>query len=177
MIFLCSMGDLFHEDVPADFILAVWGVMLEARRHTFQVLTKRIGRVQGLCQWTSPVSYQWMWPSNVWLGVTVENPWVLSRVSTLQQIPAALRFISFEPLLARVGRVDLNGIGWVIVGGENGPGARMMNPDWAREIRDQCVEAGVPFFLKSWGDYWGRPKLTTLDNVQWNQMPKVGGTH
>lgn len=142
-IFVNSMSDLFHEDVPYEYIKQVFEVMESAEQHRFQVLTKRSERLAELAP-SLP------WPENVWMGVSVENQRFASRVDDLRETDAAVRFLSCEPLL---GFLDLNldGIHWVIVGGESGPGARRMKPEWACAVRDQCVEAKVPFFFKQWG--------------------------
>ena len=142
-IFVNSMSDLFHEDVPDEYIQQVFDVMESAERHRFQVLTKRSRRLAELAP-TLP------WPENVWMGVSVENQRFTSRVDDLRETDATVRFLSCEPLL---GFLDLNldGIHWVIVGGESGPGARRMKSEWACAVRDQCVEAKVPFFFKQWG--------------------------
>lgn len=144
-IFVNSMSDLFHEDVPLDHIAAVFETMREAHWHTFQVLTKRAERLAELAPMLP-------WPSNVWMGVSVENQRWTTRIDALRTVPAAVRFLSCEPLLAPL-RLNLSGIHWVIAGGESGPGARPMNPEWARAIRDQCVLKRVPFFFKQWGAY------------------------
>ena len=169
-IFVNSMSDLFHESVPLDFIESVFSTMRRAHWHQFQVLTKRSGRLREL-------AHKIGWPPNVWLGVSVENQRCVSRVDDLREVPAAVRFLSVEPLLGPV-KLDLSGIGWVIVGGESGPGARPMRIDWALSVRDQCTAAGVPFFFKQWGahDEAGvrRGKKAAgrvLDGRTWDQLP------
>lgn len=183
-IFVNSMSDLFHRDVPDEYIARVFAVMARAPQHTFQVLTKRPGRMRSLlaheafADWVGSfvrVGYSGRWASNrwplqnVWLGTSVENQkWADVRIPQLLGTPAAVRFLSCEPLLGplnlRTGRyamppdgeilgTSLNGIDWVIVGGESGPGARPMHPDWARSLRDQCAAAGVPFLFKQWGEW------------------------
>ena len=137
------MSDLFHEDVPEDYIQQVFDVMESASHHRFQVLTKRSERLAEL-------ALSLPWPSNVWMGVSVENQRFARRVDDLRVAPAAVRFLSCEPLLGKLD-LDLEEIHWVIAGGESGPGARPMDPDWVRGVRDQCTEAGVPFFFKQWG--------------------------
>lgn len=144
-IFVNSMSDLFHPDVPDDYILKVFEVMESAERHRFQVLTKRSERLAELAP-SLP------WPSNVWMGVSVENQRFTSRIDDLREVPATVRFLSCEPLLGSL-ELDLEGIHWVIAGGESGPGARAMAPDWVRGVRDQCASAEVPFFFKQWGAY------------------------
>ena len=142
-IFVNSMSDLFHPDVPQDYIQQVFEVMEAADRHRFQVLTKRSERLAELAPSLS-------WPSNVWMGVSVENQRFACRVDDLREVPATVRFLSCEPLLGALD-LDLHGIHWVIAGGESGPGARAMSPDWVRGVRDQCASADVPFFFKQWG--------------------------
>jgi len=164
-IFVNSMSDLFHEDVPLDFISAVFQVMKETPQHTYQVLTKRADRLLKL-------SPQLSWPANTWMGVSVENEDYLGRVDCLRKSHAAVKFLSLEPLLGPLNGINLAGIDWVIVGGESGPGARPMNPEWVREIRDQCLEADVAFHFKQWG---GPVKSTTgrvLDGRTWDEMPR-----
>ena len=145
LIFVNSMSDLFHEDVPFDFIQSVFDTMREADKHTFQILTKRSQRLRELAPMLE-------WPANVWVGVSVENQRWTPRIDDLRTVPAAIRFLSCEPLLGPL-RLDLRDIHWVIVGGESGRGARRMRPEWARHIRDQCASAGVPFFFKQWGAF------------------------
>jgi len=143
LIFVNSMSDLFHPDVPMNFIESVFDTMARADWHTFQVLTKRSERLAELAP-------RLPWPSNVWMGVSVENQRWTSRVDDLRRVPAAVRFLSCEPLLGPL-TLDLTDIHWVIAGGESGHSARPMKPQWARDIRDQCVKARVPFFFKQWG--------------------------
>lgn len=144
-IFVNSMSDLFHEDVPEDYIRNVFEVMESASHHRFQVLTKRSERLAELAP-SLP------WPRNVWMGVSVENQRFVRRVDNLREVQAQVRFLSCEPLLGAL-ELDLRGIQWVIAGGESGPGARAMDPDWVRGIRDQCDLERVPFFFKQWGAY------------------------
>jgi protein gp37 len=167
-IFVNSMSDLFHAKVPEEFILSVWSVMDRAGQHTFQVLTKRAERMERIVsrfypgprvRLVHPPEFE-NWLPNVWLGVSVESPAYYSRIHHLQRTPAAVRFLSCEPLLAALPELPLEGIDWVIVGGESGPGARPMHIHWVRDIRDQCVRAGVPFFFKQWGE-WGPASLPT----------------
>jgi len=143
MIFVNSMSDLFHDQIPFEFISQVFATMNLAHWHTFQILTKRSERLLELAPNLN-------WTSNIWMGVTVENQVCVRRIEDLRQVPAAVRFLSCEPLLERVD-LDLRGIHWVIVGGESGPHARPMEAQWARVVKDQCQEAGVPFFLKQLG--------------------------
>ncbi|MCK4984957.1 MAG: phage Gp37/Gp68 family protein, partial [Desulfobacterales bacterium] len=143
-VFVNSMSDLFHEKVPVKFILEVFQIMSMTPQHSFQVLTKRSENLRKLNQVIS-------WPDNVWMGVTVESNDYLSRIEDLRNTAAKIKFISFEPLLERISKVDLQGIDWVIVGGESGPKARPMAPFWVEEIRDLCLKAETPFFFKQWG--------------------------
>jgi protein gp37 len=143
-IFVNSMSDLFHPGVPDKFIHEVFAVMVEARQHRFQVLTKRHERLVQLAR-------QLPWPPNVWMGVSIENRRFVHRAEHLRQVPAAVRFISAEPLLGPLEGLRLAGMHWLIAGGESGPGARPMHPAWPRQLRDRCLEAGVPFFFKQWG--------------------------
>ncbi len=172
MIFVNSMSDLFHEDIPDKFIESVLGVMAEAHWHTFQILTKRSERLAQLAPRLS-------WPDNVWMGVSVENQRWTCRIDDLRKVPAKIRFLSCEPLLGPL-RLDLRGIDWVIVGGESGPHARPMKADWAREIRRQCEEADVAFFFKQWGAYneagerLGKKRAgRLLGERTWDSMPIV----
>jgi len=166
MIFVNSMSDLFHRDVPDVFIDRVFDVMRDAHWHTFQVLTKRPARMRALVKMAWPERM----PPNVWLGVSVEDAVRKVRIRELVATPAALRFLSLEPLIGQVGFLDLAGIDWVIVGGESGPGARAMDPIWVHEVRAQCHDQGVPFFFKQWGGARpGGPAL--LDGVAYRQFP------
>jgi len=166
MIFVNSMSDLFHRDVPADFIQDVFEVMRQASRHTFQVLTKRAARLASLAE-------RLPWPDNVWVGVTVEASDYVERIDSLRQVPAAVTFLSLEPLLGPIGNLPLDGIDWVIVGGESGPRARPMRAEWALAIRDQCVAAGVPFFFKQWGGVQRTRAGRQLDGRTWDQYPQA----
>jgi protein gp37 len=166
MIFVNSMSDLFHKDVPLDFIQQVFDVMRRAPRHRFQILTKRSERLQEL-------SPKLPWPDNVWMGVTVENSDYTCRIEHLRQTGAAVKFISFEPLLSPINEIDLNGIDWAILGGESGPGARPMLREWVTGIRDQCLVAKVPFFFKQWGGINKKANGRTLENRIWNQKPET----
>jgi protein gp37 len=167
MVFVCSMSDIFHEKISDDFILRVFQVIRKCPQHTFQVLTKRSGRLLTISEKIGK------WPANVWLGVTVESSEYRHRIDQLRSIPVPIRFISCEPLLGNLGEIDLGGIDWVIVGGESGPGARTMSLEWVTNIRDQCIKNSVPFFFKQWGGV--NKKLTgrKLQGVEWNQMPSV----
>ncbi|HWT81477.1 MAG TPA: phage Gp37/Gp68 family protein [Candidatus Methylomirabilis sp.] len=168
-IFVNSMSDLFHEAVPDDFIRRVFAVMQQASWHTFQVLTKRAERLATL-------GPSLPWPANVWMGVSVETPKYLPRMDQLRSVPAQVRFVSFEPLLAGLGPLDLTGIGWAIVGGESGPGARPMEQAWVTEIRDQCVAQGVPFFFKQWGGVNKKKAGRLLDGRTWDESPTDSGS-
>lgn len=163
-VFVDSMSDLFHAKVPLDFIKQVFEVMSDTPQHTYQVLTKRSARLPKLAD-------KLTWPKNLWLGVSVENTDHLYRVDHLRQVPADVRFLSCEPLLGPLTGLDLDGIGWVITGGESGPAARPLDPEWVREIRDKCVEAQVPFFHKQWGGRTPKHGGRLLDGVQWDEMP------
>ncbi len=167
MVFVNSMSDLFHPAVPVGFIRRVFETMEEASHHTFQVLTKRARRL-------SRVAPTLVWPANVWVGVTVESEAYLDRVEWLRTVPAAVRFISCEPLLGPITQLDLAGIHWVIAGGESGPGSRAMRPQWVETIRDRCVECGVPFFFKQWGGLHKRASGRLLGGRLWSQFPAVG---
>jgi protein gp37 len=171
-VFVNSMSDLFHARVPTEFVGQVWDVMGEAAQHQFQVLTKRPQRMEHLLtlsMWPSP-RYPWPLP-NVWLGTSIESDRYAFRADHLRATPAAVRFLSLEPLLGPLPSLDLTDIDWVIVGGESGPGARPMHPDWVRDLRDRCGAARVPFFFKQWGEwswtYGGYPpraESVVLDN-------------
>jgi protein gp37 len=144
LVFVNSMSDLFHEDVPEDFIRRVFDVMVRATRHRFQLLTKRSERLAELAP-------RLPWPDHVWMGVSIENRRFIHRADYLREVPSAVRFISAEPLLGPLEGLSLDGINWLIVGGESGPGARPMHPAWARDLRDECTASGVAFFFKQWG--------------------------
>lgn len=169
-VFVNSMSDLFHKDIPQDFIDRVFEAMEGADRHTFQILTKRSSLLRDYvnARYGSDTA-----PSHIWLGVSVEDRAALSRVEHLRQSRAAVRFLSVEPLLAPVGTIDLRGIHWVIVGGESGPGFRAMKPEWAREVRDQCQAAGVAFFFKQWGGSRPKAQGNLLDGRVWADYPDV----
>ncbi|MGE8130017.1 DUF5131 family protein [Methylobacterium sp. NPDC080182] len=164
-IFVNSMSDLFHEDVPVEYIRDVFRVMSETERHTYQILTKRAERL-------AAVSDSLRWPSNVWMGVSVESEEYVHRIDELRASGARVKFLSLEPLLGPLPELNLTGIDWVIVGGESGPAARPIDPNWVREIRDRCLDANVPFHFKQWG---GKVKSTTgrtLDGRTWDQWPR-----
>lgn len=164
LIFVNSMSDLFHENVPISFIKKVFSVMIDNNQHIFQVLTKRSKR---LCEISSLLK----WPRNIWIGVSVENMNYTYRIDDLRQVPASIRFLSCEPLLSSLGNINLYGIHWVIAGGESGPGARLMDKSWVREIRDNCKKQNVPFFFKQWGGVNKKKTGKMLDGRIWNQMP------
>lgn len=163
-IFVNSMSDLFHEKVPTDFILKVFDVMCRADWHCFQILTKRSARLRELAPRLD-------WPAHVWMGVSVETQDYVCRIDDLRQVPAAVRFLSLEPLLGPLTHLDLDGIDWVIVGGESGPGARPMMECWVRDVRDQCRDARVPFFFKQWGGVNKKKQGRLLDGRTWDEMP------
>ncbi len=169
MVFVNSMSDLFHEEVQDDYIEQVCRVMRQANWHTFQVLTKRSERMRDLLR--SRLSFAADQP-HIWFGVSVENrKHGLPRIEHLRTAPAGLRMLSVEPLLEDLGEVDLTGIGWVILGGESGPGARPMEAGWVRSIRDQCAAAGVPFFFKQWGGVRKKASGRELDGRTHDEVP------
>jgi protein gp37 len=163
-IFVNSMSDLFHEEVPLDFIKRVFDAMNNAHWHRFQVLTKRSERLLEL-------NPQLKWASNIWMGVSVENQDYYYRIDHLRMTDASVKFLSIEPMLGPLDDLDLSGIDWVIVGGESGPGARPMNPSWVVSVRDQCQRAGIPFFFKQWGGVNKKKAGRMLDDRTWNEMP------
>lgn len=165
VIFVNSMSDLFHRDVPAAYIHKVFDVMGRADWHRFQVLTKRSQRLQKL----SPVL---SWQRHIWMGVSVENSDYAFRIDHLRETDAHIKFLSLEPLLGPLPDLDLRGIDWVIVGGESGPHARPMRSEWVLDIRDQCQAAGVPFFFKQWGGTNKKKTGRILDNRTWDEMPQ-----
>ena len=165
-IFVNSMSDLFHSQIPDQFIRDVFAVMEQAHWHRYQVLTKRPERVAAL----NPLL---PWPAQIWLGVSVESVRHTHRIDLLGQTGAAVKFLSLEPLLAPLPSLNLEGIDWVIVGGESGPGARPMQADWARDIRDQCAAAGVPFHFKQWGGVFKKRNGRELDGETWDEMPNL----
>ena len=167
MIFVNSMSDLFHDEVPDSFVQSVFAVMNGVPRHVYQVLTKRSSRLLEM-------GPELVWGPNIWAGVSVEESDHLFRVDHLRSVPASVRFISFEPLLGSVDSVDLSGIHWVIAGGESGPGARYMSPSWVRRLRDICVEQNVPFFFKQWGGVRKKAYGRELDGRYWDEMPVLG---
>lgn len=164
-IFVNSMGDLFHDRVPVSFIEKVFQTMGKASWHTFQVLTKRAERL-------AKIGLDLDWPSNVWMGVSVETEQYLRRAECLRKVPAAIKFLSLEPLLGPLPILDLSGINWVIVGGESGRSARPVEVGWVRDIRKQCRRQGVPFFFKQWGGVHKKRNGRLLDGRKWDGMPK-----
>ncbi len=176
-IFVNSLSDIFHEDVPLEFLQAGWSCMERAFWHEFQVLTKRSGRLRDL-------SASLRWPVNVWMGVSVENADAVERIDHLRRCGALTKFLSCEPLLGPLPDIDLAGIDWVIVGGESGPGARPMRVEWVRAIRDACVKQRVAFFFKQWGRPENNPNRDdptmveakggrTLDGRTWDEFPRT----
>jgi protein gp37 len=163
-IFVNSMSDLFHPDVPLEYVKRVFDVMSRAHWHQFQVLTKRADRLREL-------SGELSWPANVWQGVSVESERYLDRVDDLRETGAAVKFLSLEPLLEALPNLDLRGIDWVIVGGESGPGARPINKSWVIGIREKCARAGVAFFFKQWGGVQKSKTGRTLEGRTWDEMP------
>lgn len=164
-VFVNSMSDLFHEEMPVDFLLRVFDVMREASQHRFQVLTKRADRLVEL----SPLID---WPSNVWMGVSVESQTYEFRIDRLRQSAACIKFLSLEPLIGPLPNLNLTDIDWVIVGGESGHKPRRIDPDWVRGIRDQCLNASVPFFFKQWGGKNKKKNGRELDGRTWDEMPE-----
>lgn len=173
MIFVNSMSDLFHKGIPRPYVDSVFNTMEQADWHSFQVLTKRSSRMRSYVNGRYAGGTA---PSHIWLGVSVEDRARLSRVSHLQATAAATRFLSLEPLLGPLGSFSLSGVHWVIVGGESGPGARPMNIEWVRAIRDQCRSDGVPFFFKQWGGFSPKSGGRSLDAREWNQFPRSTAT-
>ena len=163
-IFVNSMSDLFHVDVPFTYINDVFGVMRRAHWHQFQVLTKRAERIEEL-------SPKLVWAPNIWMGVSIENQKYAYRIAHLRKTAANVKFLSIEPLIGPVGKLHLRGIDWVIVGGESGPGARPMEPEWVTDIRDQCLKAGVAFFFKQWGGVQKKRTGRTFEGRTWDEMP------
>lgn len=166
IVFVSSMGDLFHARVPAPFLREVFAVMAAAPQHTFWLLTKRPARARALARTLD-------WPPNVWLGVSVEERKVLHRLEDLRATPAPVKMLFAEPLLGPLEALDLDGIGWVTVAGEAGRGSRPMDPDWARDLRDQALAAGVPFYFKQWSGERSRSLGRELDGREWNELPRV----
>lgn len=160
------MSDLFHEQIPDEFIGEVFRTMNLAHWHTFQVLTKRPQRLLELADSLN-------WTPNIWMGVTIENRRFVTRADALRAVPAAVRFISAEPLLGPLTGLDLGGIDWLIAGGESGPKHRRIDPEWVRRLRDQCAESGTAFFFKQWGGHRPKSGGRELDGRLWDEMPTV----
>lgn len=165
-IFVTSMADLFHEDVPFEFVQRVFQVMGQADWHQFQVLTKRHERLAELAPSLS-------WPDNLWAGVSIENARFIHRADYLRQVPAAVRFISAEPLLGPLAGLDLTGIDWLIAGGESGVGHRPIKVEWVEELRDRCLAEGIAFFFKQWGGRTSKTGGRLLEEREWNEMPQA----
>jgi protein gp37 len=166
LVFVNSMSDLFHARVPLSFVRQVFGVIADTPQHTYQVLTKRSSRLRR-------VAASMDWPPNLWMGVSVEDAAQLRRVDDLRSVPAGIRFLSCEPLLGPLDGLDLAGIGWVIAGGESGPGHRPVDPAWVTGIRDRCAAGQVPFFFKQWGGRTPKDGGRELDGSTWSQMPAL----
>jgi protein gp37 len=164
VIFVNSMSDLFHKDVPLEFIQRVFDTMKRAHWHQFQVLTKRSERLAELSPYLE-------WTDNIWMGVSVENEKYTFRIDDLRKTGAKIKFLSVEPLIGPISTMNLKGINWVIVGGESGPGARPLEREWVVSIRDQCLKAKVPFFFKQWGGVQKKKTGRLLDGRTWDQMP------
>jgi protein gp37 len=164
-IFVNSMSDLFHEDIPDEYVAEVFAVMEKANHHVFQVLTKREGRLLELAP-------ELPWPSNVWMGVSIENRRFVHRADALREVPATVRFISAEPLLGRLEGLDLVEIDWLIAGGESGPGHRRPDPAWVLDLRDQCIDDGVAFFFKQWGGRTPKAGGRDLEGRTWDEYPE-----
>jgi len=171
MIFVNSMSDLFHEKISFDFIAKVFEIIKKANRHQFQILTKRNQRLREFG------NYYGQFPSNVWIGVSVENERYKSRIQDLKKVEANIHFLSLEPLLGPLGKLDLEDIEWVIAGGESGFNFRECKAEWVREIRDQCIESRVRFFFKQWGGITSKANGRTLDNKVWNEFPEINSNN
>jgi protein gp37 len=165
VVFVNSMSDLFHAKVPLDFVRRVFDVIADTPQHTYQILTKRSSRLP-------KIAHKLDWPDNLWMGVSVEDADHLYRVDDLRQVPAAVRFLSCEPLIGPLDELKLDGIDWVITGGESGPKARPLDPDWVRTIRDKCSVDEVPYFHKQWGGRTPKAGGRELDGLIWSEMPK-----
>lgn len=166
VVFVNSMSDLFHARVPLGFVRDVFAVIADTPQHTYQVLTKRSSRLPKIADKLD-------WPPNLWMGVSVEDASTVSRVDDLRAVPAAVRFLSCEPLLGPLEGLDLTGIGWVIAGGESGRGHRRLDQSWVTDIRDRCVADNVPFFFKQWGGRTPKAGGRELDGRVWDEMPRV----
>ena len=166
IIFVNSMSDLFHEAIPDSYIAKIFEVMTEAHWHTFQILTKRSERLAELAS-------KLPWPKNIWMGVTVENSDYVYRMHDLGRTPAFIKFVSMEPLLGPISKFPYNKVDWVIVGGESGPKARLIEERWVLEIRNQCITHSIPFFFKQWGGVNKKKNGRLLDGKYWEQSPKI----
>lgn len=166
MIFVNSMSDLFHEDVPIEFIQRIFDVMRRASWHQFQILTKRSVRL-------AAIDRDLAWPPNVWMGVSVEDQNYRFRINHLRSVHAKIKFLSLEPLLGPLPNLFLHGIDWVIVGGESGPGARPIDREWVEDIQQQCQHAGIPFFFKQWGGKNKKKNGRELNGKTWNELPNA----
>lgn len=164
LVFVNSMSDLFHEAIPFEFVSEIFRTMKQADWHTFQILTKRADRLAELAPTLD-------WPANVWMGVSIENRRFVNRADRLRTVPAAVRFISAEPLLGPLDGLNLGGIAWLIAGGESGPRHRTVRVEWLRALRDQCQRERVPFFFKQWGGTTSKAGGRVLDGRQWSEMP------
>ena len=166
VIFVNSMSDLFHEGIPFAYVERVFEVMVAAQQHTFQILTKRHERL-------SELAPDLPWPDNVWMGVSIENRRFVHRADYLREVPAAVRFVSAEPLLGQLEGLDLDGIDWLIAGGESGPRHRPLHASWARDLRDRCLAEDVAFFFKQWGGRSPKAGGRELDGRTWDALPKA----
>ena len=164
LIFVNSMSDLFHDDVPIEFITAIFDVMNKASHHQFQILTKRSRRLL-------KIHDKLAWTDNIWMGVSVENANYTYRIDHLRQTNAKTKFLSLEPLLGPLPNLDLTNINWVIAGGESGPKSRPIDPEWVIDIRDQCLESKIPFFFKQWGGFNKKKNGRLLEGKTWDQVP------
>ncbi len=168
LIFVNSMSDLFHEEIPNEFIIKTFKVMEKASWHIYQILTKRTSRL-------AKISKILPWPKNIWQGVTIESEKYINRINDLRNTPAQTKFISFEPLIGEINsdNLDLSGIDWVIVGGESGPGARPMKKEWVLKIRNKCMSENIPFFFKQWGGFHRNSNGRTLEGRKWEEYPNA----
>ena len=167
VVFVNSMSDLFHARIPLDFVREVFAVIADTPQHTYQVLTKRSARLRKIAD-------ELDWPVNLWMGVSVEDASALTRMDDLRAVPAAVRFVSCEPLLGPLEEINLDGLHWVIAGGESGPRHRPIDPAWVTGLRDRCIAAQVPFFFKQWGGRTPKQGGRLLDGQRWDQMPATG---
>lgn len=165
-VFVNSMSDVFHPDIPLSYVKRIFHVIEQCPQHVFQILTKRSSRLASL-------AHDLPWPDNLMIGVTIESNAVRNRLDDLKQVPARYRILSLEPLLERLAPLDLKGISWVITGGESGPRARPLNPDWVRDIRDWCAASGVPFWFKQHSEYGGRRPPALLDGRFYHEKPNI----